>query len=616
MTIYSTARLIARVASRASRPSVYSVEVSHKGLGKFRRIKGGSHEIVNAMAEAQLRTWDEQWGRKNEQRERRIDKEIREGEKIAECNRNSDLKAAKTKDREAELERRREMETEAQERDQEARDLIESLKGILSEGALAHSKIDWKALLRANNYGEALPVHPSLSIQPVPMFLPRKPTMDDPEFVGNKNLVSKLLSFIDNKEDKLISAAFEESKSRWERACKHVNETNKIGKEMWQEATRSTKEKHAESVRVWSERKDTYENTQKSHKKLILDRIKNYLTGDEMAVVEYCEMVLGNSFLPAELPFQWDLDYSAEKKTLLVEYLLPSLSEMPSVKEVKFLPSKNEIREAFLSMKEKGLLYDQITYGLLLRVLSDLFLSDTAFKIESICINGTAMVMDASTGKERLSCLASALVTRQKFMEVNLLNINPKECFRKHLRGVSAGSLVGGIPIAPIMSMPQEDARFVEGYGVMDGIRGENIAEMDWLDFENLIRELLEREYAKRGATVKITRASRDGGIDAIIFDPDPLLGGKIAVQAKRYTLTVPPSAARDLYGTVISEGANKGILISTADFGPDSYAFTEGKPLTLVNGGQLLGLLKSQGIDGRIDLKEAKRNRSKEEKD
>ena len=45
---------------------------------------------------------------------------------------------------------------------------------------------------------------------------------------------------------------------------------------------------------------------------------------------------------------------------------------------------------------------------------------------------------------------------------------------------------------------------------------------MDWLDFENLIREVFEKEFSKGGGEVKITQASRDGGVDAVAFNPIP----------------------------------------------------------------------------------------------
>ena len=67
-------------------------------------------------------------------------------------------------------------------------------------------------------------------------------------------------------------------------------------------------------------------------------------------------------------------------------------------------------------------------------------------------------------------------------------------------------------------------------------------------------------------------------------------------------------SAVRDLYGTVVNEGAIKGILVTTADYGPDAYNFAKDKPLALLNGSNLLHLLASHGHKFSIDLKEAKR--------
>jgi len=148
----------------------------------------------------------------------------------------------------------------------------------------------------------------------------------------------------------------------------------------------------------------------------------------------------------------------------------------------------------------------------------------------------------------------------------------------------------------------------VESYAVANQIDNTtNLAAMDWEDFEHLTRELFEKEFQTGGGEVKVTQASRDGGVDAIAFDPDPIRGGKIVIQAKRYTNTVGVAAVRDLYGTVINEGATKGILVSTADYGPDAYEFAKGKPLTLLNGSNLLHLLEKHGHHAKIDLKAAK---------
>lgn len=56
-----------------------------------------------------------------------------------------------------------------------------------------------------------------------------------------------------------------------------------------------------------------------------------------------------------------------------------------------------------------------------------------------------------------------------------------------------------------------------------------------------------------------------------------------------------------------MNEGANKGILVTTADYGPDAYEFAKDKPLALLSGSNLLHLLEKHGHRARIDLREAK---------
>ena len=159
------------------------------------------------------------------------------------------------------------------------------------------------------------------------------------------------------------------------------------------------------------------------------------------------------------------------------------------------------------------------------------------------------------------------------------------------------------------MQLRREDARFVSAYQVADSLDGSvNLAAMDWEDFEHLIREIFEKEFSSTGGEVRVTQASRDGGVDAIAFDPDPIRGGKIVIQAKRYTNTVGVGAVRDLYGTVVNEGATKGVLVTTSDFGPDSYSFANGKPLVLLSGANLLHMLEKHGHSARINISEAKK--------
>ncbi|MFD0264174.1 restriction endonuclease [Kitasatospora indigofera] len=117
---------------------------------------------------------------------------------------------------------------------------------------------------------------------------------------------------------------------------------------------------------------------------------------------------------------------------------------------------------------------------------------------------------------------------------------------------------------------------------------------MDPVEFEQLIARLM----AAMGMKVELTARSRDGGVDVRGVDTDPFRGGNVIVQVKRYRDTVTPSAVRDLYGTLQHDrAATKAVLVTTSRFGPSSHQFVAGKPIALINGAELVGLLKHHGF-------------------
>jgi len=252
-------------------------------------------------------------------------------------------------------------------------------------------------------------------------------------------------------------------------------------------------------------------------------------------------------------------------------------------------------------------MFDESMYKITLRTIHEIFEADSVNAIEAVSFNGWVKSINKATGKEENNCILTIQVKKDEFLEINLSQIDPKISFKK-LKGVSSSKLSSLTPVQPILQLSKTDKRFVDSYDVAYSVdNSTNLAAMDWEDFEHLIRELFEKEFKSSGGEVKVTQASRDGGVDAIAFDPDPIRGGKIVIQAKRYTNTVGVAAVRDLYGTVVNEGATKGILVTTADYGSDAYQFAKDKPLTLLNGSNLLHLLEKHGHHAKIDIREAK---------
>lgn len=326
------------------------------------------------------------------------------------------------------------------------------------------------------------------------------------------------------------------------------------------------------------------------------------------AIKLYCKLVLQFSNLPEEFPSDFDSDYNPDTKILILDHALPAPERLSRVKEVKFVESRQELVESLLSEGDFDELYDDALYQTCLRRIYELFRADTAGALAAIVFNGWIESVDRATGNDTRACVLSVHEKKDEFQKINLARVDPKACF-KALKGIGSSTLHSLTPIAPVLKINRDDKRFVASHEVVGGLDERfNLAAMDWEDFEHLIRELFEKEFSKSGSEVRVTQASRDGGVDAVVLDPDPIHGGKTIIQAKRYTNTVGVAAVRELYGTVMNEGAMKGILVTTADYGPDAYEFAKGKPIVLLNGANLLHLLEKHGHKAKIDIKEAKR--------
>lgn len=364
-------------------------------------------------------------------------------------------------------------------------------------------------------------------------------------------------------------------------------------------------EKYGIKGENWTKEFENFVNNQKQRNQEI-DLLKTkYFEKEKRAIISYYSKILDSIEYDRNFHKSINIDFNIENKILIIEYLLPSIEQFPNVKEFRYIKTRNEFKEINFSQRELNNLYDDIIYRIVLDLISLSFSIDLINSVKSIVFNGWSNSINKATGLYNKACILSVVCDKLEFLKINLSEVEPKECF-KSLKGVSAHKISNLTPIKPIISIENNDKRFVSSQEI--GIDSStNLASMHWEDFEHLIREIFEQEFRSNGGEVKVTQSSRDGGVDAIAFDPDPIRGGKIVIQAKRYTNIVGVSAVRDLYGTVMNEGATKGILVTTSDYGSDSFKFAKDKPITLINGGNLLFLLEKHGYKARINIKEAR---------
>ena len=433
------------------------------------------------------------------------------------------------------------------------------------------------------------------------------------------------LSFFDKiiksrKENKIVIAKtnYDTALIEWENECDKIDKkNNELDLKYQSEISRYERKKlelrEEESnkleleIQKWNKEKNSFLAKQKEKNSIVDNFKKDYLNHIPLAVTEYCSQILKQSKYPIEISQENRLEYNLDTKILIIDLSLPTFESFPIIKEYKIIG--NQIKEYYISESQRLKTFDETMYIITLRTIFELFQTDQANALEAISFNGWINNIDKATGKEQNTCILSIQIKKNEFMTVNLKQVDPKTCF-KNFKGIGSSKLSSLVAIQPVLQINRTDKRFTSYYDVADSLDDStNLASIDWQDFEHLIREVFGQEFNIFGGEVKITQASRDGGVDAVAFDPDPIRGGKIVIQAKRYTNTVGVSAVRDLYGTVMNEGATKGILVTTANYGPDAYEFAKGKPLTLMNGANLLYLLEKHGHKARIDLKEAKMN-------
>lgn len=114
----------------------------------------------------------------------------------------------------------------------------------------------------------------------------------------------------------------------------------------------------------------------------------------------------------------------------------------------------------------------------------------------------------------------------------------------------------------------------------------ESVAEIGWRDFEHLVGEAFRR----RGYRVEDTGLGADGGIDLILRRD----GKRVIVQCKQWRRQqVGVSFVREMYGLLAHHQADEAKIASLGTYTRDAAQFAAGKPIELIDGETLLGMIR-----------------------
>ena len=157
--------------------------------------------------------------------------------------------------------------------------------------------------------------------------------------------------------------------------------------------------------------------------------------------------------------------------------------------------------------------------------------------------------------------------------------------------GLIAGCVVLGVLLA--LSWRRLSTRWrARLHRTSDHVGALPLAQLQALSPSEFETYVAQRIFARHGYKVDNVADVKDGGIDIRVSDH---YGRVAVVQCKRYAGTVGEPTVRDLYGTMIHAGAAQAYLITTGRISSAARLWATGKPITLVDGEELVQLAKAE---------------------
>lgn len=127
----------------------------------------------------------------------------------------------------------------------------------------------------------------------------------------------------------------------------------------------------------------------------------------------------------------------------------------------------------------------------------------------------------------------------------------------------------------------------------------ETLRATPWKDFEYLVAEA----YRRRGFNVDYSLGKGgDGGVDLVLRKD----GRKSLVQCKQWKVfSVGRPVLQQMFGIMTAEGADEAIIVTSGRFTDEARAFASGKPIQLLDGPNLLELVRSVQARREVALNE-----------
>jgi restriction system protein len=279
---------------------LYTYEVHHEGLNKYKVVKGETKRIAEQKAHTQMAQWEEQWKRKLDADRKRNGREnlIRSVENSTE---------------------------EANKLTLEAEEIQNSLDTILINN-MDPKTLDYDSLKDHRRFDQTLPFKPKWEEKST------QPSREDAMY-------NQKLSFLKRLSKKQVELQKIQSDFQFETDYR-LWEDEEMKKDL------KYKQAFAEyeiAFNKWREKEKLFYAEQKENNDRIDQLKKDFESGEASAIENYFEHSIENIKLPFDFVLEVELEYQIDTKMLILDILLPTVDDLPRLKKITFIKNAHDI---------------------------------------------------------------------------------------------------------------------------------------------------------------------------------------------------------------------------------------------------------------------------------
>ena len=154
-----------------------------------------------------------------------------------------------------------------------------------------------------------------------------------------------------------------------------------------------------------------------------------FTKNDPHAVLDYFDMVLAFSNYPPSFPQSYEIDYEAEERVLVIDYLLPPLKALPRLRAVNYDKDSDSFYESIVSEEERDQQYARLLQEMPLRTFFEIYASDKTEVIAAVQFKGYLYLQQDAKSGGMPSCVLAVRADREAFKAMDLAEHDSLDVF-------------------------------------------------------------------------------------------------------------------------------------------------------------------------------------------